>query len=68
MKVRMKIKIVDCRDSRLWYADKVGQILNVEKTNASTGEYWCREGGPWNCLNVVYEQDAELVEGTYEVS
>ena len=64
----MKIKIIDCRDPMLWYANKIGQILNVERRNLRTKEYWCREGGPWNCLNVVYEEDTQLVEGTYEVS
>ncbi len=51
--------IVNCQDPMLWYADRIGQRVVIERETPEY--YWCREGGILNCLNIVYKQDVKLV-------
>lgn len=64
----MNIRIDKCTDPRAWYANRVGQILPVERfeknRHPSQGQgipedvYWCREGGTYNAINYVRASDA----------
>lgn len=54
----MQIKIVRKPILRMWYSDRQGEVFNVEYVTEQG--YWCREGGTWNCLNVVNKDDAEV--------
>lgn len=71
----MRIKITKCTDSLAWYAHRVGQTLPVEwaekNDHPSQGipedVFWCREGGPYNCINYIRASDAEVLANT-EVS
>lgn len=62
----MKIRINKCTDPRAWYADRVGQTLDVEwaEINRRPDQgipedvYWCREGGDYNPINYVRKSDA----------
>lgn len=54
-----KAKIERCSDSGYWYADKVGQTVVVEFIDNEG--YWSREGGIYNCINVIRKQDATLL-------
>lgn len=64
----MKIKILKPKDKLLWYYDKAGEILPVVKTviyrkaGVDTPIYWVREGGEFNCLNIVYDTDCMVIE------
>lgn len=56
----MKIEITHCNDPSMWYYDRIGEVFKVERKDPD--QYWCREGGPWNCINIVKTADAIIVE------
>lgn len=58
----MKIKIVKCNDPLMWYYSRVGEEFQVERYVQGSTIYWCREGGSWNCLNIVNIEDTEITE------
>lgn len=60
----MKVKIIKCSDNMMWYRDKVGQVIQVERETVDW--YWAREGGSFNCLNIVDKADVEIVGKTKE--
>lgn len=42
----------------MWYRNKIGQILNVERID---NEYfWCREDAGY--INIVHRSDAEIIK------
>lgn len=54
----MKIKIIQLSSSSMWYRNKIGQILNVERID---NEYfWCREDAGY--INIVHRSDAEIIK------
>ena len=55
-----KIKILNCRNSRLWYAKHIGEEFYLHKEEFDV--YWTREQNKWQTLNFVCKQDAELIE------
>lgn len=65
----IQIRIDKCSNPGSWYANRVGQILPVERfeinKDSSQGldgdVYWCREGGEFNCLNIIRKEDATLI-------
>lgn len=65
----MLVKINQCPNGE-WYRDRVGQVLQVVRFEASRDPsqgipedvYWCREGGTYNCLNYVRASDTSVVE------
>jgi hypothetical protein len=59
----MKLKIVQCKDSMMWYAKRVGE--EVEFVREDKEYYWSRE--PAGHTNIVHKQDAVIVyEDRYE--
>ncbi len=50
-----KVKIVDCRDSNMWYAKLVGTEQVVLRVTVDG--YWARE--PAGYLNIIFFEDAE---------
>lgn len=42
-----------------WYADKIGETVLVEFVDSEG--YWAREGGEYNCINVIRKEDATLL-------
>lgn len=52
----MKILIVACSDSLMWYSKLLGTVHDVVRVDSEY--YWCRE--PTGYLNIVKLQDAEL--------
>ena len=52
------LQITGCRDSSMWYADKVGQL--VELRCAIPEGYLARESS--GCANIVLHGDAKVVE------
>lgn len=54
-----RVRIDRCSDRSFWYADRIGQIVVVER-NDGYG-YWAREGGIYNCINVIKHEDATLL-------
>lgn len=65
----MKIRVLKCSDSRYWYSDLIGQLLevyrvekNIRPDQGIPGDvYWCREGGTYNPINFVLKSDAEEI-------
>jgi hypothetical protein len=55
-----KIRIISCRNSRLWYSKYIEEEFFVVKDEFDV--YWCNEPDDWNALNFVIKEDAELVE------
>ena len=53
----MQIKIIKCSDSQLWYANLVGQC--VELLWEDTDGYWSRE--PAGYTNLVRREDAQVM-------
>lgn len=49
------VKITDCRDPLLWYADKIGQSFSVERITIDG--YWARE--PSGYINIIFFEDAK---------
>ena len=56
----MKIRIIQCSDSRYWYRPLIGQELIFYKEDAK--RYWCKEPNSWGALNFVLKEDAERLE------
>ena len=54
-----KIKIERCTDFGMWYRDKIGQTILCEFVDREG--YWAREGGEYNCINVIRRSDAVLL-------
>jgi hypothetical protein len=42
-----------------WYRDMVGQTITVEFIDSDG--LWAREGGTYNCINVIRREDASLL-------
>ena len=56
------LKITNCTDGMLWYADKVGSIQPYlgEDIDRKGPIYWSRE--PAGYKNMVFQKDAEIIE------
>ncbi len=54
-----KAVIERCSGS-FWYRDMVGQTVTVEFIDSEG--LWAREGGTYNCINVIRKEDARLVD------
>lgn len=54
-----KARILRCSDRGYWYRDLVGHIVPIEFQDSEG--YWAREGGEYNCINVIRKQDADLL-------
>ena len=48
-----------CSRAGSWYASRVGQTVEVEMIDGDG--YWAREGGTYNCINVIDKRDARLL-------
>ena len=61
----VKIKIVRCSDTRLWYNDRINEIftlVDVEMNkNSEVAFFWVRTGDEWNTSNWIHRTDAEYV-------
>ncbi len=59
----MRIKILKCSDSFLWYNKRIGEEFTVESITVESKKklFWVREGGTYNCINYVYEKDCEEI-------
>lgn len=53
-------KIIKCSDPLYWYNSLIGQIVHIERETVD--HYWAREGGNWNCLNILYKEDVEIIK------
>ena len=63
----MKLKIIRCTDSLMWYSKHIGKVFDVVNVTwfANNNErcvqyYWCREGGWYNAVNIVHPSDVEV--------
>lgn len=56
------LKIIDCSDGMLWYADMVGSIVTYlgEDIDRNGPIYWSRE--PAGYSNIVFQKDAIIIE------
>lgn len=54
-----RIRIKSCQSSSYWYAGLVGQVVPFERVDGYG--YWAREGGIYNCINVIKHEDATLL-------
>ena len=59
MQPNLKIKIINCRNSRLWYSKYVEEIFFVVRDEFDV--YWVQELNEWRTLNFVFKEDAEVV-------
>lgn len=59
MQANFYIKIISCRNSRLWYHDYVNETFYVYKDEFDV--YWVREPSEWEPLNFVLKEDAEVI-------
>lgn len=61
----MKIKVIKCKNSLLWYAKHIGEEFTVEFVDDKA--YWSRErDGRFNALNWIDKHDATVTEGNVE--
>lgn len=66
----MTIRIDKCSFASAWYANRVGELFEVERTEKNRSPlqgipgdvYWCREGGRYNPINYVLQSDATVVK------
>lgn len=58
-RVPRKVRIDKCSHPRFWYCGKVGETV-VSEFQDNDG-YWAREGGEYNCINVIRREDATLL-------
>jgi len=54
-----RVQIERCSDASFWYRDLVGKVVMIEA--ADSCGYWAREGGEFNCINVIKHEDATLL-------
>ena len=54
----MKIKILRCSDSMLWYNKHIGEVMHVVRITPD--RYWCKEINEYACLNFVLIKDCEV--------
>ena len=55
------LRIIKCSDSMMWYRDMVGQtVVLARATDCDPDVYWSRE--PAGYLNMIYKQDADVIE------
>ena len=59
----MKIKIIRCSDSMLWYNSLIGEVMQVVRITPD--KYWCKEPNEYGCLNFVLIKDCEVVHEKY---
>lgn len=45
------VKIERCEDPSMWYANRVGQNIRIERVDREG--LWAREGGQFNAINVI---------------
>lgn len=55
---QMKIKILRCSDSMLWYNRHIGEVMQVVRITPD--QYWCKEPNEYGCLNFVLIKDCEV--------
>ena len=56
----MKIQVVSCNNSLLWYARYIGQTFEVLREEETA--YWCREpNSEVNLINWIYKKDVKVV-------
>lgn len=53
----MNLKIIQCKDSMMWYAGKVGETVVFVREDPDY--YWSRDQG--GHINIVHKKDAVLV-------
>jgi hypothetical protein len=56
----MRIKIVSCRDSLLWYSKHIGEVFEVVKVQPLY--FWCREKDEYKATNFIHKNDVEILE------
>lgn len=56
----MQVRIIKCSDSMMWYRDMIGKIVLIERETPDW--YWAREGGSFNCLNIIQKSDVEIIK------
>lgn len=54
-----KVRIERCTNNGAWYAARIGQVVPIESIDDEG--YWGREGGTFNCINVIRKCDATLL-------
>ena len=52
---QLRVKILRCSDPSMWYKNLVGQSIQIEAMDLDG--MWAREGGAYNCLNVIRPED-----------
>ena len=58
MNKQYQLKIINCTDPMLWYRDKIGHAVPYVRTDSNF--HWSRESEGY--INIVYKEDAELIE------
>lgn len=57
----MKVKIVKCKDSLMWYKRYIGEIFEVVRQDSEY--YWCLEKNlDWKCINIIPKTDCVIVD------
>lgn len=56
----MKVKVINCYDSMLWYKKHIGHTFEVLREEEAV--YWTRELNGWHCLNWIRKLDCEVVD------
>ena len=54
------IKIIDCCDGHLWYANNINHTVVYLGEDKELPVYWSRDNGGYK--NIVYKRDAEIIE------
>lgn len=53
------VRLNCCSISGGWYARLVGQVIAIEFEDSEG--YWAREGGQYNCINIIRKADTTLL-------
>ena len=54
--MKRKAKVIKAKDSFLWYAHKVGEIIEIERETYDF--YWAREDAGY--INIVHKDDIHI--------
>jgi len=53
----MKVRIIKCSDSRLWYSKLINEVVLVRRIDNDT--YWVRENDEFAGWNWIFQNDCE---------
>ncbi len=56
----IRIRVKRCTNPGAWYEERIGEEVVAEFMDSEG--YWAREGGIYNCINVLRKEDVTVLD------